>query len=679
MTLTATADSGSVFAGWGGACTGTSPTCPVTMDAARTVTASFDIAADAVLWERLIGTEVVSQTLRRPLGVGWDAGAVSSRVLLSGNGYAEYEVTASTGYLMFGLSQGDSDGSYADIDFALYTYPASGQLMVFEKGVYRGIVGTYGVGDRLRVSVEGAGLVTYRQDGQLLYTSAETPTYPLLVDTSLYSSGGEVLGAILAGNLGERATMASTGVFWRNAVSATPEGSTLRREAGLGWTAGAASAQELVSGDGYAEFRVSDLVSYVMFGLSHGDTDPDFSDIDFALYTYPGTGQVMVFEQGVYQATLGTYQVGDVLRVSVESGAVSYAVNDVLLYTSSASPTYPLLADASLYSSGAVLADASMGGEIREVVSWTHLTQAEVQGDALVRLAGVGWTAGAISSRRIASGDGAAEYPVTDLATYAMFGLSHGDTDATFADIDFALYTYPVTGELVVYENGAYRAGLGAYALGDRLEVAVEDGTVTYWKNGVLLYTSATSATYPLVLDVSLYEGSIEGARLSGNVSSVPIVEEAVAWTNLGGVVDNAGTLERPTGSGWNAGAISTQTLSGDGYVEFEVSDTVSYLMFGLGSGDTDQGYGDIEYAIYTYAATGDLLLFENGSYRGTVGPYVIGDRLRVAVEGGVVKYRHNGALLYSSAVTPTYPLNVDTSVYSAGASITAAKIGREE
>jgi uncharacterized repeat protein (TIGR02543 family) len=45
VTLTATADDGSVFAGWGGACAGTSATCEVTMNAARSVTATFSIAA----------------------------------------------------------------------------------------------------------------------------------------------------------------------------------------------------------------------------------------------------------------------------------------------------------------------------------------------------------------------------------------------------------------------------------------------------------------------------------------------------------------------------------------------------------------------------------------------------------------------------------------------------------
>ena len=41
VTLTATASGKSAFVGWGGACGGVEPTCTVTMDAAKSVTARF--------------------------------------------------------------------------------------------------------------------------------------------------------------------------------------------------------------------------------------------------------------------------------------------------------------------------------------------------------------------------------------------------------------------------------------------------------------------------------------------------------------------------------------------------------------------------------------------------------------------------------------------------------------
>jgi RHS repeat-associated protein len=49
---------------------------------------------------------------------------------------------------------------------------------------------------------------------------------------------------------------------------------------------------------------------------------------------------------------------------------------------------------------------------------------------------------------------------------------------------------------------------------------------------------------------------------------------------------------------------------------------------------------------------------------------------LRVAVEGGVVKYKKNGTVFYTSSVPPTYPLLVDTSLYSAGSTLSNVVIG---
>ncbi len=43
VTLTATADAGSVFAGWSGACTGTDPECTLVVDRQWDVTATFDL------------------------------------------------------------------------------------------------------------------------------------------------------------------------------------------------------------------------------------------------------------------------------------------------------------------------------------------------------------------------------------------------------------------------------------------------------------------------------------------------------------------------------------------------------------------------------------------------------------------------------------------------------------
>jgi hypothetical protein len=114
------------------------------------------------------------------------------------------------------------------------------------------------------------------------------------------------------------------------------------------------------------------------------------------------------------------------------------------------------------------------------------------------------------------------------------------------------------------------------------------------------------------------------------------------------------------------------QTLaSGSGCVEITAGETNTFRMFGLGNGNTSESYTDIDFGLYLRGSS--LQIYESGSYRGTVGTYSTGDKLQVCVEAGtspLVRYRKNGGLLYTSALTPSHPLLVDTALYTSGASL---------
>jgi hypothetical protein len=77
------------------------------------------------------------------------------------------------------------------------------------------------------------------------------------------------------------------------------------------------------------------------------------------------------------------------------------------------------------------------------------------------------------------------------------------------------------------------------------------------------------------------------------------------------------------------------------------------------------------------------IYIYESGTERGTFGGYAVGDKLRVSIVGGVVKYSRNGSVFYTSTVTPTYLLRVDAALYDTGAtlmsgvaSVAAANLG---
>jgi hypothetical protein len=445
--------------------------------------------------------------------------------------------------------------------------------------------------------------------------------------------------------------------------------------------------------EGYAEFVVPADPGYAMFGLSHGDTDWGYVDIDFAFYTYPPTGQLMVFENGTYRGTFGTYAAGDALRVAVAAGVVTYWRNGAVIFTSSQGPVYPLRVDTALYSTGAVVQDATLAGTLvsvvtvipTEAVTWQKEVGVSATPTTLTKTAATGWgNGGASSTRAIGAGsDGYAEFTVPTDPGYAMFGLSHGDSDQGYADLDFAFYTYPPTGQLMVFENGGWRGTFGSYAAGQTLRVSVESNVVRYSRAGAIIYTSVAVPTYPLRVDTSLYSTAavVQGATVGGtNLVDVldTLPAEAVVWQHAVGVSWTATTLTKTADYGWgNGGASSTKAIAAgtDGSAAFTIPADPGYAMFGLSQGDPDQGYADLDFAFYTYPPTGQLMVFENGVWRTTIGPYAAGDNVKVGVEANVVRYYRNGHLVYTSSQSPTGPLRVDTSLYSTWATVADATL----
>ncbi len=340
---------------------------------------SSPFSCETVNWINATNVSISGSSIQKSGGAPstWDAGAASSRAILSGDGYVQVTVDTLNSYRMFGLSNGDTDTRYPDIDFAFYI--TGSVLKVYERGLTRTIYsGSLSVGDNLSVSVE-SGVVNYYRNGALIYVSSATPIYPLLLDTSINSMGGQIYNAFICGtNLGTvpTNTPAATStrtvtptpitncqpVIWMNTTNLTATDNSIQKTGGTAstWDAGAVSTMAILSGDGYVQATVDTLNSYRMFGLSNGDTDAGFRDIDFAAYM--AGSNLMVYERGLYRGTVTTLSVGDTIRVAVESGVVKYYLNGAPVYVSAASPTYPLLLDTSINSSYGRITNASICG-----------------------------------------------------------------------------------------------------------------------------------------------------------------------------------------------------------------------------------------------------------------------------------------------------------------------------
>lgn len=180
-----------------------------------------------------------------------------------------------------------------------------------------------------------------------------------------------------------------------------------------------------------------------------------------------------------------------------------------------------------------------------------------------------------------------------------------------------------------------------------------------------------TQGTYTVVL-----VGDQRTAACNVTVNGSSSSSSAVSWTAASGVTVTGADLKKTAANAWgNAGAISTQKLSsGDGTVQVTSSETNTARMFGLSASNPDTNYKTIRYALYMQN-NGGLAIYENGAKRGTFGIYKTGDSLQVGVESGKIVYRHNGTVVYTSTVVPSYPLFVDTALNTKGSTLTGATV----
>ncbi len=156
----------------------------------------------------------------------------------------------------------------------------------------------------------------------------------------------------------------------------------------------------------------------------------------------------------------------------------------------------------------ALIAHTYANGEI------TLSSQMAYTSGTLQRTAGAGWNKQGYSTLYgIPTGkEGHLDFTSGPNNRYRMIGLDNNPAaNASYTTIDYALY---LAGNswIHIYENGSNKGSKTTYVSGDRFKIDIDcDGTVTYLRNGTVIYTSATKATNTLYLDSSFYNSPNSG------------------------------------------------------------------------------------------------------------------------------------------------------------------------
>ena len=155
------------------------------------------------------------------------------------------------------------------------------------------------------------------------------------------------------------------------------------------------------------------------------------------------------------------------------------------------------------------------------------------------------------------------------------------------------------------------------------------------------------------------------------------LASSAVVWTGLVNVTVADDVLQKTSGCDgcFDAGAISSQQLTaGDGYIEFTIAATNTLFIAGLSHDNNGTGFAEIDFA-FRFNGAGQADVLENGTYVGGDTSYTVGDRFRVAVVDGTVRFSRNGSVLLQRNTPVIYPLLLDTAVASIGATLRDAII----
>jgi hypothetical protein len=331
-------------------------------------------SASPVSWTDVVNASVIGNSLTKAGGCSGcpDAGAISAQSIASGNGYVEFSAAESGTLRFIGLSTGNSGTNPADIKFALRLQ--GGNAEVRESGVYRTET-SFAAGDVMRIAYVGNN-VQYSKNGSVFYTSTASPAYPAIVDTTLFDSNATLLNVMLGATGGSGATSqtsapGATGaggpqasgpvaVTWASGVNVSASGNSLTKTGGCGGCpdAGAISAQQISSGDGYVEFSAAGS-GLRFIGLSSANAGTSAGEIQFALRLQGSTAEVR--EGGAYRSEVG-FSSGDTLRIALVGGRIEYSKNGSVFYTSSTAPAYPVLVDTSFFDGSASISNVLISG-----------------------------------------------------------------------------------------------------------------------------------------------------------------------------------------------------------------------------------------------------------------------------------------------------------------------------
>jgi len=630
------------------------------------------------------GLTITGNNLSKTIANGWNTGALTPQKV-DDNGMAYTVINETNTARMFGLSTVNGNASYNQIDYAIYLKTNS-HIGVYENGANKGDFGTYTSGDTAKIIIED-GNVMYYLGMNLFYSSTIAPTLPMVIDVSLNTNGATLEEVhVVSGTAGDFVATIING-------GAAPTYQWKLNGGNVGANSPNYSNAVLAVNDIVTCDITPNSANCVAGPLTtntskYFEKDPNTNSI-ISIQTTATNSKCTKAEAEVVWSAYGsgvTVTGMDITKIAANGwngGAFS------LQSVADNSKTYTVINETNT---------ARMFGLSQDNPnsSYSSIDYAiYLRSNGQIGVYENGSNKGTFGT--YTSGD-TAKVIVEDGSVFYYLGMNLIYTSSVapvfplFADV--SINTMGGTIEKVHLESGTG---------GDFNAVTLNAGAApTYqWQlNGVDLpgetnsnYSNAGLAVDDIITcNVTPDAPGCTSSQITSNkivyleqdpntnavvsIATVPTnskctkAEAEIVWTALGSGMSATGTsLTKTSANGWNGGAFSLQSVMDNSKAYTVINETNTARMFGLSQDNPNASYSSIDFAIYL-RTNGTIGIYENGSSKGTFGTYTSGDTAKVVVEDGNVSYYLGMNLIYSSSVAPVFPLFVDVSINTSGATI---------
>jgi hypothetical protein len=457
-------------------------------------------------------------------------------------------------------------------------------------------------------------------------------------------------------------------VGWSSVTNGLDLGNgTVRKTSAGTWDFSANSLQKLLPGDGYFESTAANYNQSIGISGSDGTSR--------ALVIGAG-GWAAIYENGQEVANtsplanISPHASGDRYRIEITNSVLRYVryrstVREVMFISAAALPAYPISLGLGISPLEAEWQKTVLA-QLTRKVTWSSIINGIDLGNGSVRKTSTGtWDFSASAKQTLLPGDGYFESTASYWNHSINISGSNGAGGALLVGTG---------GWAAIYENGqevANTSPLGnitPHSAGDRYRLEIANGVLRYvrYRSGVraVLYTSTNPLpAYPLSFSLG---ASFQNSEWQNTV--IAQLSQTVSWSYINNGIDLGNGSVRKTSNGtWDFSAGPRQQLVyGNGYFE----STASYWNHSINIGGSNNAGGTLLAGTGGWAA-----IYENGqevantSPLANIAPHASGDRYRLEISRGKLRYVRYRAGARSVMFTSANALPAYAMSYSLGAS----------